>query len=533
MPSDGTRVPVADVLARSIKGAGVRMAFGHPGGEVVVLIDALQRHGVPFLLTHHEATAAFMALGHGEYTGIPGVCVATLGPGATNLVTGVASGLLERAPLVALTGALSTAAPSGTTHQALDLNALMQPVTKSSAEVTAVTARAAIDEALRISITPRRGSAHLSLPANVAVEPVRDDGALTQTEPDQRPEPDRDALDQAREVLRHAQRPAVIVGINAVQSGAAQAVRVLARTLRAPVATLPKAKGVMPEDDPLFLGTLEMAGDDLVVDFLKDADALVVVGVDPVEFDKPWRLSAPVVFVDEVPNTERYVPASVELVGDVPRLIGSLAEGQEASTWSEPAIRERRRAIWDHIRPQGSRLHPRDVVAAVREALPRNAIATSDVGAHKMLVGQAWAAHEPRTFFMANGLSSMGYGIPVAAAIRLIDDSHPVVAFVGDGGLSMYLGELETLVRAGVDILIVVFADRSLELIRRAQLRREVPIGGVSFENPDFTALGRAFGIHVAEVATPDELARALPALIHAAGVRLLAAAIDGDDYRF
>ena len=526
-----TKASVADALAEAIAAAGVRFAFGHPGGEVVVVIDALRRHGIPFLLTHHETTAAFMALGSGELTGIPGVCIGTLGPGATNLITGVASAYLERAPLLAITGALSTAAPSGTTHQALDLNALYRPVTKVTTEVTAENARGVIRAALSATQTARRGSVHLSVPANVAALTVLDD--RSRSEPTGVASmPGADAISRARAMLGSAARPAIVVGLGAVQAGAAPAVRSLAHALGAPVASLPKAKGVFPEDDPLYVGALEMAGDDLVVELLQDADALVLVGVDPVEFDKPWRLTAPVVYVDEVPNKDPYYPADVELVGDVAATVAALADGAPRSGWGDVAARQRAR-IHDHIRGDRARLHPRDVVDAVRAAIPRDGIATSDVGAHKMLVGQAWSTFEPRSFFMANGLSSMGYAIPVAAAVRLHDSSRPVVAFVGDGGLSMYLGELETLVRLGLDLLVVVFADQSLELIRRAQLRREVPVGGVSFANPDFAALSRAYGIESAEVETSRELDRVLPHLIASPGVRLLAVDIDGDDYRF
>jgi acetolactate synthase I/II/III large subunit len=530
MPVPHSNASVADAMAEAIAAAGVRVAFGHPGGEVVVLIDALRRHGVRFLLTHHENAAAFMALGHGELTGIPGVCVATLGPGATNMVTGVASALLERAPLLALTGALSTAAPPGTTHQALDLNALYSPVAKRSSEVTAENATAVISEALRVARTPRRGSVHLSLPANVATADAHTAAEVPRVVEAVRIDPQ--AMARARALLQSASRPAIVIGLGAVQTAAAGSLRALAHAMNAPVATLPKAKGVFPEDDPLFAGALEMAGDDLVVEFLARADALVLVGVDPVEFDKPWRLSAPVVYVDEVPNGDAYYPADVELVGDIPAVLAALAQHARRSTWDDGAAARLRADTRAHIRPDLKRLQPRDVVDLVRAAMPRDAIATSDVGAHKMLVGQAWPAFEPRSFFMANGLSSMGYAIPVAAAVRLLEPTRAVAAFVGDGGLSMYLGELETLVRAKLDLLIVVFADRSLELIRRAQLRREVPVADVTFSNPDFGALGRAFGIQCAEVETSTELASAVPTLAAARGIRLLAVRIDGDDYR-
>ena len=523
---------VADVIAEGIASAGVPIAFGHPGGEVALLIDALHRAGVPFLLTRHENTAAFMALGMGELTGHPGVCLATLGPGATNMVTGVASALLERAPLIALTGAVAQGAPYGTTHQALELNQLYTPVTKRSIAVTTDNATEAVTEAVSLSRQSRPGPVHLSIPSDVAGSRAAE---TRQAVPRSGDYPSRvpTNLAAATRLMAKSRRPALVVGVGGLWLDTCDSVRALAHGLNAPVATTPKAKGLFSEEDPLFAGTLEMAGDDLVVDFLSHADALVMVGVDAVEFDKPWRLDIPVVHVDVQPNRDHYYQAEVEVVGDMDKALRALTESPEPSAWTLQEIASHRANLYAYIRRDGVDLHPRDIVDEVRAAMSHDAIATSDVGAHKMLVGQAWPAYGPRTFFMANGLSSMGYSIPVATAARLVYPDRQVVAFVGDGGLGMYLGELETLVRACVDVLIVTFVDGSLELIRRAQLQRSVPTDGVSFGNPDYVALGRALGFQAKEVSTRREVQRALPELMASRGPRLLAVHIDGASYRF
>ena len=286
-----------------------------------------------------------------------------------------------------------------------------------------------------------------------------------------------------------------MVGLSALRAGAAEEVRALARATGAVVATLPKAKGVFPEDDPRFVGTLEMVGDDIVVEFLKGADVVVAAGVDVVEFDKPWRLPAPVIQVEAIEVDTTYLRSEVLLVGDIATSLAALAPDRQATGWSGDAITAHRRQLDAFVRTSGAPLQTWQVVRAVRAALPPGAIAASDVGAHKMVVGQAWGAYEPLTFFMANGLSSMGYSVPLAAAARLVRADRAAVSFVGDGGLAMYLGELETLARLGLDLLVVVLADGTLELIRRAQTRRKVPYVGTSFGNPDFNALGNAFGI--------------------------------------
>jgi acetolactate synthase I/II/III large subunit len=529
---------VVDVIADAIARTGVRFAFGHPGGEVVALIDALERAGVRFVLTHHETAAAFMAGGYGELTGRAGVCLATLGPGATNMVTGTASALLERAPMLAITGALAAGAPPGTTHQALDLNRLYAPVTKRSIAVSAGNAADAIATALAEATCPRPGPVHLSLAADVATAAAQPGGHHAGEHAGGRAHrdlplpgpPSQAAMTAARRLLEGAARPAIVAGLGALDASAA--LTDLAERMGAAVAVLPKAKGVIAEDHPLFAGVLEMAGDDLVVDFLAGADALLLVGADPVEFDKPWRLKAPVVHVDRLANLDGYYPAEVELTGDVRSILPALADEGASAGWPVSTLQALREALRAHVSPSSRGLQPWQVVAAVRAALPRSAVATSDVGAHKFLVGQTWTTYHPRTFFMANGLSSMGYSIPVATAAWLIKPDRPVVAFLGDGGFGMYLGELETLTRLGADLLLVVFADRSLELIRRAALRRELEPRGTSFANPDFQAIGKAYGIDARQVTSIDELRAAVEVLVPRPGVRLLAAVVDGDDYR-
>ena len=527
---------VADQIAQAVAATGVRHAYGHPGGEVVLLIDALRRVGVDFVLTHHENVAAFMASGQGELTGTPGVAIATLGPGATNMVTGAASALLERAPLLLFTGALARSAPAGTTHQALDLNALYAPVTKRSFAVTPENAAASIADAIALTTTSPHGPVHLSMPADVAgssavneaPSPARRVAAARAAT-----SADTKALAAARGLLAGAKRPAIVVGLNALREGAAPQVRALAGATGAIVATLPKAKGVFPENDAHFAGTLEMVGDDIVVEFLRGADVIVAAGVDVVEFDKPWRLDAPVIQVDVGAVDPTYLRSTVQVGGDLSANLAALAPDRPSTGWTAAELAAHRSALDAFVRTTGAALQTWQVVRAVRSVLPPNAVAVSDVGAHKMVVGQAWEAYEPRTFFMANGLSSMGYSVPLAAAARLVQPETLAVSFVGDGGLSMYLGELETFVRLGLDLLIVVLVDGTLELIRRAQVRRHVPFEGTSFGNPDFEALGRAFGVSTFRAGSVAEVDRLLPAIMATRGVRLLAAEIDGDDYRF
>jgi len=523
---------VADAVARRVRAGGTNLAFGHPGGEVVTLIDAFRQAGIRFVLTHHEASAAFGAGGYAEVTGRPGACIATLGPGATNLVTGIASALLERAPMLAFTGSLPESAPAGATHQRLPLQDLFESVAKASVHLTDDDPAAAVGRAISTATAPRPGPVHLSLAADVAAReqgPAAVEPSQTQPRPTHQ---DPTAVARAKDLLARARRPAIVVGLTAARVCGEQPIRRLATTLRAPVVVTPKAKGVVLETDPLFLGVIDMAGDPLIGEFLNGADLILAIGCDVVELDRRWTWTAPVIHIDEQPNTDGYYDSAEELVGSIDQALGTLAESARRGSWSLEEIALCRAEVLDYIKPQLEHLQPWHVVESVQRHAGPDVVATCDVGAHKMLVGQCWETHAPRRFFMANGLSSMGYSIPTALAAHLVEPTRRVVAFVGDGGLSMYLGELETLVRTKANLTVVVFADRSLELIRRAEQRRGVSTDSVSFENPDFLAIGRAFGIQASEATTVHELERALTASDRDAGVHLVAARIDGSDYR-
>lgn len=525
---------VADDVASELARTGTTWAFGHPGGEVVTLIDALNQAGIRFLLTRHEAEAAFAAAGYAEITGRPGICVATLGPGATNLVTGVASASLERAPIIALTGMLAESSPPGATHQKLDLEAMFSAIAKGSQVLGEHDAAEVTRAAIATALAERPGPVHLALAADVAARPARDGSEPAAANAPDAPTLDAAALARAKALLQGCSRPAIVTGLTAARLGVADAVRAAASALGAPVALTPKSKGVVPEDDPWFLGVLDMAGDGLISAALDTADVILAIGHDVVELDRRWSWSAPVIHIDIAPDRDGYYRSEVELVGPITETLARLTDSPWASGWTTDEVAGHRRTILDHIRPAGfGRLQPWQVIEAVQGHVGFDALVTCDVGAHKILVGQLWRTDRPRSFFMANGLSSMGYSIPTALAACLDDPTRRVVAFVGDGGLGMYLGELETLVRAGVRMTIVVFADRSLELIRRAELRRDVTTGSTTFANPDFTAVGRAFGVDAVEVDTLEDLERALGRADRADGISLIATTIDGADYRF
>lgn len=516
-------------MARVLAEAGVRYVFGHPGGEVAHFIEALRREQIPFILTRHEATAAFLAASWGELSGTPGVCVSTLGPGATNLLSGVAHAYLDRCPMIAITAQLATDRQIRATHQHLDLNRLYGPVTKASIRVAPDNAASAVEHALYLATTERPGPVHLEVPSNVAAQvhtgPVRgvrrgNAGA-----------PSAPSVAEATELLTAARQPAILAGIGAVRCQASPALIRLAERLQVPVVTTPKAKGVVPEDHPLAAGVMDMTGEAVVNDLLKEADLLLTAGFDVVELIKPWTFSAPLIHVDTVPNVDQLYAATLEVVGNVAAALDALAEAAGPSAWPAGRIAEHRRRLRAALAPRSDGLAPHTVMEIVRAALPRHGVVASDVGAHKILLGQVWTAYEPRTYLVSNGLSSMGTAIPAALAAKLCWPERPAVAIVGDGGLGMYLGEIETVVRLGVSLPIVVLVDGSLSLIKLGQVQRGYQPSGVDFQSPRLAEMALCFGASGVRVTSPTETRAAIERALEHKGVTLIEAIVDARAY--
>jgi acetolactate synthase-1/2/3 large subunit len=282
----------AEVLAATLRDAGVERMYGLPGGEILAFIEAARQVGIEFILVRHEAVAAFMADVSGQIERKPGVCVSTLGPGALNLTLGVANAFLDRSPLIAITATMSTAAAPYATHQQLDLNAVFRPFTKETVTLDGVNTAATVRRMWQSAMTPRFGPVHIALPSDVAREPDRqaEDPAMVALAPDPPPSPRADAVARMADEIARATRPVVILGVDLNPSVDPPAVRKFVETLGAPVFATPKAKGIFPEDHPQFFGVCSgLAADAVVVEHFTRADLLIGVGFDPVESDKVWH----------------------------------------------------------------------------------------------------------------------------------------------------------------------------------------------------------------------------------------------------
>ncbi|HEV2691022.1 MAG TPA: thiamine pyrophosphate-binding protein [Bryobacteraceae bacterium] len=486
----------AEAIAQTLAARGVEYVFGLPGGEIVAFIDACRRSGMRFLLTGHEASAAWMAQVVGQITGIPGVCAATLGPGATNLVTAVANAFLDRAPMLAITAQIPAASIDTLTHQRLSLNALFSPITKGSFRAGDTDTIQLTNHAMNLAAAPRPGPVHVSLASDLAVQEYSPGAPVQQTDA----HTTNSAIDQIAARIQSAARPLVLIGLGATPS-TAPAIRALIEKLHAPFLVTPKVKGIVAEDHPLFAGVASgMAMDRPVVETICAADLVVAIGFDPVECDKTWFAEINIVALDNAPMSEgNYAP--LEAIGNIENLVVELTKKlAPASAWHpNPA------PLPETPAPTAA-LSPMRVIEELRAAFPRDGIVTCDVGSHKLIMGQFWRAYEPGTFFMSNGLSGMGFGIPAAIAAQLTNPEKPVLAVVGDGGMLMMLHDLTLIRELNLPILMVVLSDRSLSLIRVSAERRGFPPYGVDFTPPDFAAVAQGFGIAAKRITSLPEL---------------------------
>ena len=415
----------AAVMARTLKEAGITMMFGLPGGEILEFLEAARREGIGFILTREEGTAAFMADVTGQIQRAPGVCVATLGPGAVNMALGVANAYLDRSPLIAITASLATSAEPYAPHQNLDLNAIYRPFTKMAITLDGFDTERKVREAYAMSIASRMGPVHIALPSDVAKLPDRrSDGdglkGITVALPHSESHPNLEAV---TDMIRAARRPVVILGLDINPHTDVESVRAAVERLGAPTFVTPKAKGILPADHPLFFGVCAgVAGDSAIVDFFSRADLLIGIGFDPVESDKLWHHTMKLVSIG--PETIAFgdFRPCAEAVGDLNVMLQMLAgETFGPFAWDEEDELQFRNLLNRFSSPpqEGSGgLSPTEVTRMIRALAPRDTMLVTDVGCIKSVSSQYWDTFSPLTFFLSNGLSAMGYGFSGAMASR-------------------------------------------------------------------------------------------------------------------
>ncbi|MEL6883754.1 MAG: thiamine pyrophosphate-binding protein [Pseudomonadota bacterium] len=534
----------ADVLATRLYDAGCRLAFGMPGGEVLTLVDALERAGIRFLLCKHENAAAFMAEGAWHRTGAPGILVATVGPGALNGVNAVANAHQDRVPLIVLAGCVDADEAQTYTHQVLDQTRVFAPITKASFTLNTGAACVIADKAVGIATEGRPGPVHVDVPISVAVAPA------APTIPARRAMaaplvPAPAVLDEIRAHLARAERPVMIVGVDALNQGfdtnradIGDTLRDFAETFGVPVVTTYKAKGILPEDHALALGGagLSPKADQVLLPLIHRADLIIGLGYDPIEMRTGWRdFYYPgiqtMIDITAEPNHHYMHQATMNLIADCGETLRAMsADVTPRDTWVDGEVAAAKTALAEAF-PTDEDWGPAAVIDTCRTTLPRDALATADSGAHRILLSQMWECYAPRGLMQSSALCTMGCAVPLAMGAQVADPERTVVSFSGDAGFLMVAGELSTAAELALNTIFVVFVDASLALIELKQRQRQLPNAGVDFAHHDFAAMGRAFGGAGHTVTSRTELTSALETAMQADTFTVIAAVIDKGAY--
>ena len=528
----------AEATARLIADAGIERVFGLPGGEVLVLIDTLRAAGVDFVLMRHEANAGLAAAVYGKLRGQPGVVVATLGPGAANLMLPLSNSYLDQEPLLAISAQLPDDFPASHTHQLLPLHDVYQPIAKYVASITAHTVGEVVPRALTACMNRPFGAAYLTLSAREALKPAGaaptragEDPGVGAKLPLKGNAPEK--ARELRELLRKATRPLVLIGLG-IDPANATRIRQWVNDWDLPVAVTPKVKGIVDETLANFVGVVGgMAADDVMCEALRAADLLIGLGLDPVEIDSTWHAELPIQWILEAENVGGLVPPNTTLV-DHARMLDALLGEHPPASWPAPFgefQQQRRRKLNDRSGAPNA-MWPGDIVQALAEVMPLETIVTTDVGSHKYLFGQFWPSREPQTFWMSNGLSGMSYGLSAAIGAKLARPDVPVLAVVGDGGFSMNAQELETAERVGAPFVTVVLEDGSYSLIKLAQAGRGLARYRVDFGPIDTVKMAEACGVEGLRTTNPDELATAAKRAVERRRSLVIGVPVNDADYR-
>jgi acetolactate synthase I/II/III large subunit len=512
-----TKRKASDVFVECLEAEGVKHVFGIPGEETLDLNESLARSSIEFVPVRHEQGGAYMADVWGRLTGHAGVCLGTLGPGALNLVTAVADAYLDRAPLVALTGQGDLERMHKESHQYIDLQRVMRPITKWNARLSdAAIIPEVVRKAFKVAEGEKPGATHIELPedvmeAEIDAEPLPRRRLV-------RPEPSARELLRAADLVRGALNPVALAGNGVIRGGATPALREFVRATGIPVAETFMGKGLLSPDDPRALGSVGLQAGDYRMAGFEEADIVLAIGYDLVEHSpehwNPGR-DKKIICIDSVPaEIDAYFMPEVELVGDLYHILTRL--GEECRHVPHQGGSQRLRdVVMSHFEAAKDNdqfpVQPPRALYEIRKALGNEDILISDVGLHKLWIGRMFPAYEPNTVLIANGLAGMGFAVPAAIAAKLVHPDRNVLTVNGDGGFLMNAQELETAVRLKTPIVHVIWENLSYGSIVWKQDKKFGEHFGTDFTNPDFVKLAEGFGMPAWRCDSADDFAQRLP----------------------
>ncbi len=490
----------SDLFVRCLENEGVEYVFGIPGEENLDVMDSMIGSPIKFITTRHEQGAAFMADVYGRLTGKAGVCLATLGPGATNLVTGFADANMDRAPIIGIAGQGATTRMHKESHQVLDLVNLFAPISKYSVQIREPEIVAEIvRKAFKAAEAEKPGGSFIDFPENVAAMEVSGKEPL-KVQSARPPVPPQDKVSQAAKIISAARFPLVMAGNGVVRAKADDALVAFAEKLNIPVATTFMAKGSIPSSHELSLGTVGLQAKDFIACGFDRADVIICVGYDMIEYHPHlWNRekNAKIIHVDMSPaEVDEHYILECGVIGDINAALHAIAETAspqpefKAQTLRETIVEE----LHAHENDDAFPLVPQRIILDLRKALDPEDIVVSDVGAHKMWMARMFQAERPNTCIISNGFASMGIGVPGAIAAKLAFPRQTALTVTGDAGFMMNSQEIETALRIGTAIVVLIWNDSKYGLIKWHQDRRFGRDTQIEFRNPDFVKYAESFG---------------------------------------
>lgn len=526
----------AELFVRSLEAAGVKHIFGMPGEENLAFIDAVRDSSIELITTRDEQTAVFMAATFGRLTGRTGVALSTLGPGATNLMTGVAYAQLGGMPLMVITGQKPIKKSKQGKFQIVDVVGMMKPLTKyAETVVSADRIPTMVYQAIRLAEGERPGAVHLELPEDVAEE--QDDALPIEWQKIRRPVPDQKSIDGLISAVRNSVSPIIVIGAGANRKLIRKQLKNFIDATSIPFVTTQMGKGVEDESSELYLGTTALSGGDFVHEALKAADLILLLGHDIIEkppiISDSQKIGQKIAHINFSPaDIDSVYKPSIEVIGDVSYTLWMLSENvAKQSHWQFGTFQQakKKQLVDTQVNADSDAfpLKPQRLVRDLRAAMPRDGILSLDNGMYKLWIARNYPAYEQNTVLLDNALATMGAGFPAGMAAKMINPDKKVVVVAGDGGFLMNLADLETAVRLKLDLVIVIVDDRGYGMIKWKQAGMSLPDFGLNFGNPNFVKLAEAFGAHGHRVNNASTLQPTLERALSTPGVHIIDVPVD------
>lgn len=523
----------ATLFVQSLEASGVKYVFGVPGEENLAFVEALRDSSIELITMRDEQSAVFMAATLGRLTGRVGVALSTLGPGATNLVTGVAYAQLGGMPLLVITGQKPIKKSKQGKFQILDVVGMMQPITKSAETiVSADRIPTSVYQAVRIAESERPGATHIELPEDIAEEESNE--PVIQWQKVRRPIPDEKSLSNLVALVEKATSPVIVIGAGANRKLIGKQLKNFIDKTGIPFVTTQMGKGVEDEQSELYLGTTALSSDDYVHRAIEKADLIIMLGHDitekpPVISDGKQQIAHLNFYPADIDDV--YKPTA-EIVGDISHALWVLSERVSPQPhWDLEVFRQYREKqladIKTHADSNAFPLKPQRFVADLRAALPGDAILSLDNGMYKIWIARNYQAYEQNTVLLDNALATMGAGLGAGMAAKLLNPDKKVVVVAGDGGIMMNIAELETAVRLKLDLVIVVVNDSGYGMIKWKQGGMKLPDFGLDFTNPDFVKLAESFGAKGYKIEKTEDFKPLLEKTTNTPGVHIIDMPID------